>query len=155
MSGTVLMRVWSSNVLSIWTNILHKTLQMIRPEYRTLWGKINIRAGLIIYHTFQRVYLDLIDDQTLSFKHYFRYDCETRHVDLVHADSFLQSYENIARKKESRLTRISLSIVWLFIICHVWKLIPTVYELIYSEVSAFEGILWAISCMKIHIFRTV
>eukprot|EP00093_Oithona_nana_P006534 06534.XXX_28089_27768_1 [CDS] Oithona nana genome sequencing. len=52
---------------------------------------------------------------------------------MVHADSFLHSYENVARKKENRLTRISLSIVWLFIICHVWKLIPTIYELIYSE----------------------
>ena len=56
---------------------------------------------------------------------------------MVHADSFLHSYENVARKKENRLTRISLSIVWLFIICHVWKLIPTIYELIYSEVKKF------------------
>merc|ERR1719376_1854355 len=48
-------------------------------------------------------------------------------------DSFLQSYENLLKKKESRLTRISISIVWLFIFCHIWKLIPTVYELVYSE----------------------
>ena len=64
----------------------------------------------------------------------YRYNCETHQVQMSHADSFLQTYDNMARKKESRLTRISLSIVWLFIICHVWKLIPTIYELIYSEV---------------------
>ena len=32
------------------------------------------------------------------------------------------------KSKENRLTRISLCIVWLFIFCHVWKLIPTLYE---------------------------
>lgn len=54
---------------------------------------------------------------------------------MVHKDSFLQSYENLLRKKESRLTRISICIVWLFILCHAWKLIPTIYELLYSEVK--------------------
>ena len=44
------------------------------------------------------------------------------------------SYENLMKKKESRLTRIAISIVWLFIFCHSWKLVPTVYELVYSEV---------------------
>ena len=34
---------------------------------------------------------------------------------------------------ENRLTRISLGIVYLFIICHVWRLIPTVYEALFSE----------------------
>ena len=29
---------------------------------------------------------------------------------------------------ENKLTRISLAIVWMFIFCHVWKLIPTLYE---------------------------
>ena len=36
------------------------------------------------------------------------------------------------RKTEDRLTRISMSIVWIFLFCHVWKLIPTIYEAIYS-----------------------
>ena len=31
-------------------------------------------------------------------------------------------------KTENRLTRISLAIVWVFIFCHIWKLIPTMYE---------------------------
>jgi len=35
-------------------------------------------------------------------------------------------------KTEDRLTRISMSIVWIFLFCHVWKLIPTIYEAVYS-----------------------
>ena len=31
------------------------------------------------------------------------------------------------------MTRISLSIVSLFLVCHVWRLIPTAYEAIFSE----------------------
>jgi len=34
---------------------------------------------------------------------------------------------------ENRLTRISLAIVWMFIFCHIWKLIPTVYDAITAE----------------------
>jgi len=37
------------------------------------------------------------------------------------------------KKKELRLARISLCIVWLFIFCHVWKLIPTFYTTFISE----------------------
>ena len=37
------------------------------------------------------------------------------------------------KKKELRLARISLCIVWLFIFCHVWKLIPTFYTTFVSE----------------------
>ena len=37
------------------------------------------------------------------------------------------------RAKENRLTRISLGIVWLFIFCHIWKLVPTIYEGFYGE----------------------
>lgn len=40
------------------------------------------------------------------------------------------------RSKENRLTRISLCIVWLFIFCHVWKLVPTFYEGWHSNVKA-------------------
>lgn len=35
-------------------------------------------------------------------------------------------------KTEKRLTRISLCIVWLFIFCNVWKLVPTIYEFWHS-----------------------
>ena len=66
---------------------------------------------------------------------------------MVHKDSFLQSYENLLRKKESRLTRISICIVWLFILCHVWKLIPTVYELLYSEVKIWYVIIKVIESL--------
>jgi hypothetical protein len=30
--------------------------------------------------------------------------------------------------QEQRLARISTSIVWLFLLCHIWRMIPTVYE---------------------------
>ena len=32
------------------------------------------------------------------------------------------------RRQENRLTRISLSIVSLFVACHAWRLVPTAYE---------------------------
>ena len=38
---------------------------------------------------------------------------------------------NLLRSGEARLTRIALAIVWLFIFCHAWRLIPTIYEAIY------------------------
>ena len=34
---------------------------------------------------------------------------------------------------ENRLTRISLGIVYLFIVCHIWRLIPTAYEALFSK----------------------
>ncbi|TRY78170.1 hypothetical protein TCAL_16684 [Tigriopus californicus] len=37
------------------------------------------------------------------------------------------------RSQEKRLTRISIFIVWLFIFCHFWKLIPTCYEVFVSH----------------------
>lgn len=37
------------------------------------------------------------------------------------------------RRTENRLTRISIGIVSLFLVCHVWRLIPTLYEAIFSE----------------------
>mgnify|MGYP001160264085 CR=1 FL=1 len=58
-------------------------------------------------------------------------------VELDQKDTIVQTNDNLYQKKESRLTRISISIVWLFIVCHVWKLVPTIYELIYSEVKYF------------------
>ena len=37
----------------------------------------------------------------------------------------------LLRSGEARLTRIALAIVWLFIFCHAWRLIPTIYEALY------------------------
>ena len=54
---------------------------------------------------------------------------------ILRRDSFMNNYNAMRKKKESRLARISISIVWLFIFCHVWKLIPTIYELANSEVN--------------------
>ena len=36
-------------------------------------------------------------------------------------------------KKELRLARISLCIVWLFLFCHFWKLFPTVYATFFDD----------------------
>ena len=37
--------------------------------------------------------------------------------------------------QEARLTRISLSIICLYLICHIWKLIPTFYEAFNGDVE--------------------
>ena len=38
-----------------------------------------------------------------------------------------------SRKQENRLSRISVGIVSLYIICHIWRIVPTAYEAICSE----------------------
>ena len=38
-----------------------------------------------------------------------------------------------SRKQEDRLSRISVGIVSLYIICHIWRIVPTAYEAMYSE----------------------
>lgn len=52
-------------------------------------------------------------------------------------------------KNENRLTRICIAIVWLFIFCHVWKLIPTAYELFYTTVSESINLTTPKNCVKI------
>ena len=44
-----------------------------------------------------------------------------------------RSNSPVCRRREKRLTRISLTIVWLFLFCHIWKLIPTGYEVIFGD----------------------
>ena len=46
-----------------------------------------------------------------------------------------RSNSPVCRRRENRLTRISLMIVWLFLFCHIWKIIPTAYEVIYGDMS--------------------
>ena len=70
---------------------------------------------------------------------------------LGRRDSMKQSADINAtylKKKENRLTRISLTIVWLFIFCHSWKLVPTVYELIYSE-DGTEMSVWPLWLLRL------
>lgn len=43
--------------------------------------------------------------------------------------------------QEQRLARISTSIVWLFIVCHIWRMIPTVYEYLNSD-NGLEVAIW-------------
>ena len=46
----------------------------------------------------------------------------------------IHSQENIGvlRRGEARITRIALAIVWLFIFCHMWRLIPNAYEFFFK-----------------------
>merc|ERR1712154_226411 len=36
-------------------------------------------------------------------------------------------------KSEKSMTRASIAIVWLFIFCHIWRMVPNIYEAIYPE----------------------
>ena len=47
--------------------------------------------------------------------------------------NFTSSHNLQSRKQEDRLSRISVGIVSLYIICHIWRIVPTAYEAIYSE----------------------
>ena len=80
----------------------------------------------------------------------------TEHRTIQHALTVVQ-LSPAARKKliddelkrsESRLTRISMSIVWLFIFCHCWRLIPTIYEGVqnhyYQQQSAAKRQPWPV-----------
>ena len=35
-------------------------------------------------------------------------------------------------KNERKLTRVSIVIVWLFVVCHMWRLVPNIYEAIFG-----------------------
>ena len=39
----------------------------------------------------------------------------------------------LLRTKEARITRIALGIVSLYILCHIWRLVPNIYDLIYGS----------------------
>ena len=39
----------------------------------------------------------------------------------------------LLRTREARITRIALAIVWLFLFCHIWRLVPTIHELIFDN----------------------
>ena len=43
-----------------------------------------------------------------------------------------RSNSPVCRRREKRLTNISVAIVWLFLFCHIWKLVPTTYEVFYG-----------------------
>ena len=56
---------------------------------------------------------------------------ESKHIAQVgaqHDAGFI-----LMRTREARITRIALAIVWLFLFCHIWRLIPTIYELIFEN----------------------
>eukprot|EP00095_Tigriopus_kingsejongensis_P000408 snap_masked-scaffold19_size710362-processed-gene-4.14 protein:Tk00408 transcript:snap_masked-scaffold19_size710362-processed-gene-4.14-mRNA-1 annotation:"hypothetical protein EAG_12595" len=51
-----------------------------------------------------------------------------------------RSNSPMCRRRENRLTRISLAIVWAFLFCHIWKIIPTAYEVFVGSID--DGSFW-------------
>ena len=66
------------------------------------------------------------------------------HAEAVNSDvnsgRLRRSNSSVCRRRENRLARISLSIVWLFLFCHAWKLLPTAYEAFVGEIAG--GPIW-------------
>ncbi|XP_059099740.1 uncharacterized protein LOC131893655 isoform X1 [Tigriopus californicus] len=58
-----------------------------------------------------------------------------------------RSNSPMCRRRENRLTRISLVIVWAFLFCHIWKIIPTAYEVFVGSIA--EGPFWLINIQEI------
>ena len=56
----------------------------------------------------------------------------------LHAASGSPTRRQNETKKELRLARTSLCIVWLFLFCHLWKLVPTFYST-FIEDSGLNG----------------
>ncbi len=68
-----------------------------------------------------------------------------------HGELLRRSNSPVCRRRENRLTRISLAIVWLFLFCHIWKMIPSAYEMLVGEdgVDGGESPTWMLHIQKI------
>ena len=98
-----------------------------------------------IYYIFYRRMIDFTEDipgilinSPEAKQHYV----ETHEGSLRMSSNYTQTQSEAAairmsllRSGEARLTRISLAIVWLFIFCHVWRLLPTIYEAVYPNLE--------------------
>ena len=74
-----------------------------------------------------------IDEEENTMGNEITNEHESRHRRVSLGNVRLRrSNSPVCRRRESRLTRISLAIVWLFLFCHIWKLIPTAYEVFYG-----------------------
>lgn len=51
----------------------------------------------------------------------------------------------LLRRGENRITRIAIAIVWLFLFCHFWRLVPTFYEAVHASHSN-----WPAWLMHVH-----
>ena len=66
-------------------------------------------------------------------------DIDNMHEESIKVPQLHSKYHEILnnlillRTKEARLTRIALGIVSLYLLCHIWRLVPTIYELIYGS----------------------
>ena len=52
---------------------------------------------------------------------------------LTHQGSHTDARMILLRTKEARITRIALGIVSLYILCHIWRLVPNIYDVIYGS----------------------
>ena len=62
-----------------------------------------------------------------------KYFMERRNRRTSSQQNYISQSTSVMRKQENRLTRISIGIVSLYIICHIWRILPTAYEALYSE----------------------
>lgn len=124
--------------------ITNGTCSMIGSNALINSQKINddIREGTILHYRDEQ-HDDVKDaNETLNAKNkYNGYGNSNEGVTRGRKRSFMAMARTVPKasqissetKKETKLARISLCIVWLFIFCHVWKLIPTGYETFFTE----------------------
>ena len=70
---------------------------------------------------------------TCTTKRQTRHNNRSSNSTSISTGNFTSSHNLQSRKQEDRLSRISVGIVSLYIICHIWRIVPTAYEAIYSE----------------------
>ena len=60
--------------------------------------------------------------------------------DFVSAVCEANRRSEVHLSQERRLARISISIVWLFMFCHAWRAVPTLYEALHSADGLSVGV---------------
>lgn len=74
-----------------------------------------------------------INEGQKNFRRSLRKSTDTVFHSVQERSTSVISVNRVNKSKEKRLAYISLYIVWLFIFCHFWKLIPTAYEVIFRD----------------------
>ena len=76
-------------------------------------------------------------EQSISMQVIHRPNCGPR---CIHSRESV----GVLRRGEARITRIALAIVWLFIFCHMWRLIPNAYEFFFKPEKDPDWLLYMI-----------
>ena len=76
-------------------------------------------------------------EQSISMQVIHRPNCGPR---CIHSRESV----GVLRRGEARITRIALAIVWLFIFCHMWRLIPNAYECFFKPEKDPDWLLYMI-----------